>query len=349
MARQPILPRNTADPLGSDPRERRAMADFKRRLTYIQRGMLRILDDQHYQVVTVNEASVNPHWPILQRLADEEYQRNLESLRESTGDNGIAYELAANTRIAVNRYYAANATVYRFELDESILDRINQEIGLLIDAILLQGGQRSLWFLESYVRPAYQQGTAQSAANLTVQSAEYALARPTLETVLLSDPYQRRIGMLRARVFEEMQGLTAYMKTDLSRTLSQGMSLGKNPRVIAKDIRARIGVSQSRADRIARTEIPNALRQARMDETQDASDRLGIRTMEMHLSALSPTTRPTHSARHSKLFTIQEQKEWWATTPNSINCRCTTISILVSEDGEPLTPSIIERAKAMRK
>ena len=296
----PILPRSLSDPTMQDARERRAMNDFKRRLTSIQRGLLSILNDQRYQVVTLNASQYN-------------------------------------------------ATVYRFELDESILDRINAEIGLLIDAILLQGGQRNLWFLESYVRPAYQQGTAQSAANLTVQSAEYALARPTLETVLLSEPYQRRIGMLRARVFEEMQGLTAYMKTDLSRTLAQGMSLGKNPRVIAKDIRARIGVSQSRADRIARTEVSAALKNARLDEDADARDRLGIQMKQMQLSALSPTTRPEHAARHAHLYTEQEVREWRARDANDINCKCGFVAVLVDDDGNPLTPAIVERAKKMRQ
>lgn len=302
MARQPILPRNIEDPTGQDSRERRAMADFKSRLTRIQRGTLSILDSIPYQVVTINAA-----------------------------------ELGINER------------VYRFELDESVLARINQELELLISAILLEGGERSLWFMQAYVQPAYQQGTAQSVANLTVQSAEYALARPTLESVLLSDPYRRRIGLVRARVFEEMRGLTDYMRGDLGSTLARGMAAGQNPRVIAKDIRARIGVSQSRADRIARTEIPNALRQARMDETQDAQERLGIRTLEMHLSALSPTTRPTHAARHATLHTIQEQREWWAISGQSVNCKCSTVSVLVGDDGVPLTPSIIDRAKAMRR
>jgi hypothetical protein len=72
--------------------------------------------------------------------------------------------------------------------------------------------------MDLYVQPAYQQGTAQSVANLSVQSAEYALSRPSLESVLLSDQYRRRIGRERSRQFEDMQGLTAWMKNDLGRT-----------------------------------------------------------------------------------------------------------------------------------
>lgn len=298
----PILPRSISDPTGQDPRERRAIADFKVRMRDIQRGMLRILDQQQYTVVTINSAEL-----------------------------------------------AVNETVYRFELDENILARINAEIAILINAILLEGGERSLWFMNAYVEPAYQQGTAQSMANLSVQSAEYALARPTLESVLLSDPYRKRIGLVRARVFEEMRGLSDDMRGDLGSTLARGMAAGQNPRVIAKDIKARIGVSQSRANTIARTEITAALKNARLDEDADARDRLGILMKQMQISALSPTTRPAHAARHAHLYTEQEVRDWRARDANDINCKCSFAAVLIDEEGNPLTPSIIARAKAMRK
>lgn len=298
----PILPRNAADPLGTDPRERRAIADFKVRMRDIHRGMLRILDQQAYTVVTINSAEL-----------------------------------------------AVNEVVYRFELDENILARINAEIAILINAILLEGGERSLWFMDAYVEPAYQQGTAQSMANLSVQSAEYALARPTLESVLLSDPYRKRIGLVRARVFEEMRGLSDTMRGDLGSTLARGMAAGQNPRVIAKDIKTRIGVSQSRANTIARTEITAALKNARLDEDADARDRLGILMKQMQISALSPTTRPTHAARHAHLYTEKEVRDWRAVDANDINCKCSFVAVLIDEEGNPLTPSIIARAKAMRK
>lgn len=345
MAGSPVLPRNVSDPLGADTKERRAMADFKSRMRVIHREVLRVLDSVPYQVVTINAKSVNPYWPILQRLADEEYQCRLESLRESTGDNGVAYELATNTRISVNRHFAANATVYRFDLDENVLARMNEEIALIINTMLLEGGERSLWFMDAYVRPAYQQGSAQSHANLTVQSAEYALSRPTLESVLLSEPYRRRIGLVRAREFEQMRGLTEWMRGDLGATLARGMANGQNPRTIARDIRDRIGASQSRAERIARTEITAALKNARLDEDADARDRLGIRMLQMQLSAFSPTTRPTHAARNARLFSEQEVREWRSRDGNDINCRCAFTAVLVDDKNNPLTPEIIERAK----
>ena len=243
-----------------------------------------------------------------------------------------------------------NASTYQFQLDQAILSGINAEIERICNLILLEGGEQDLWFMRAYVEPAYQQGTGMTVANLTVQSEAYALTKPSLDAVLFSEPYRRRIGLLRAREFELMQGFSQQMKSDLAQTLTRGMIAGQNPRDIAKDIQERTGVNRSRAERIARTEVTNSFREARMDEAQAAQVDLGIKTKVMHLSALSPTTRPDHRARHAKLYTVQEERDWYANTPGaSINCKCGITEILVDSKGEPLYPSIIERAKRKLK
>ena len=239
-----------------------------------------------------------------------------------------------------------NASTYQFALDQAILSGINSEIERICNLILLEGGEQELWSMRSYVEGAYQQGTAMTAANLTVQSELYALTKPTLDAILFSPPYRKRISLLAAREFELMQGFSQQMKSDLAQTLTRGMIAGQNPRVIAKDIQARTGVNRSRAERIARTEVTNSFRQARMDEAQAAQVDLGIKTKMMHLSALSSTTRPSHRARHSKIFSIQEVRDWYAIIPNPINCRCAQVEILVGDDGEPLSKSIVARAQA---
>lgn len=239
-----------------------------------------------------------------------------------------------------------NASNYQFALDQAILSGISSEIERICNLILLEGGEQELWSMRSYVEGAYQQGTAMTAANLTVQSELYALTKPTLDAILFSPPYRKRISLLAAREFELMQGFSQQMKSDLAQTLTRGMIAGQNPRDIAKDIQERTGVNRSRAERIARTEVTNSFRQARMDEAQAAQVDLGIKTKMMHLSALSSTTRPSHRARHSKIFSIQEVRDWYAIIPNPINCRCAQVEILVGDDGEPLSKSIVARAQA---
>lgn len=237
-----------------------------------------------------------------------------------------------------------NATRYNFELDQTILQRIGQEIQDIIESILLEGGEQNLWFLKAYVAPAAVQGVAQTHANLSIQSEAYKLSKPNLQSLLNSPVYQKRIGLLRAREFEEMKNLSQYTKENLRKSLSEGMALGKNPRDIAKDINERTNVSLSRAKLIARTEVPGALRRARMDEAEQAQKDLGILTKQMHISAFSPTTRIWHARRHGTLHTIAEQREWWSLSKNACNCKCSTIEILVDEAGKPLSESIITRA-----
>lgn len=302
MARQPILPRNLEDPTGQQRRVASAYKDIASRMRVIRRGMLRILDQQQYRVVTLNALELN------------EEQKT-----------------------------------YIFQLDDFVLATIDAEIEALIDGIISDGTAQTNWMLAAYVTPAYQNGTALAYSNISVQSTEYALSKPTLESLLLSDPYRRRLGLTQARVFNEMLGLSDTMKADLANTLTRGMALGQNPRKIADDIRARIGVSESRAQKIAQTEIVGAMRTARREEAADAQERLGIRTMLMHLSALKSTSRASHVARHAKLYTIQEVANWYAIVPNMIFCYCTQVEVLVDKNNQPLTPSIIDRAKAMRR
>lgn len=213
-----------------------------------------------------------------------------------------------------------NATQYEWLLSPDILNNLSQEIQDMIDSILLQGGEQNLWFLNAYVIPAAIQGTAQSHANLTIQSEAYARSRPTLDSLLTSEPYRKRIGLLRAREFEEMKNLSNRTKDVMRRTLSEGMALGKNPRAISQDLQDATSLSKTRANLIARTEVPGALRRARMDEDEQAGKDLGIVTKQMHISAFSPTTRIWHAERHGTLHTIQEQREWWSYAKNACNC-----------------------------
>jgi 16S rRNA G966 N2-methylase RsmD len=237
-----------------------------------------------------------------------------------------------------------NASRYDFNLSPEILANMSQEIQDMIEAILLQGGEQNLWFLNSYVIPAAIQGTAQSHANLTIQSEAYARAKPSLDYILTSPPYQKRIGLLRAREFEEMKNLSNRTTDVMRRTLSEGMALGKNPRVISQDLQDATALSKNRANLVARTEVPGALRRARMDEDEAASVDLGIKTLQMHISAFSPSTRIWHAQRHGTLHTIQEQREWWSYAKNACNCKCSTIAVLVGDDGKPLSNALMERA-----
>ncbi|WP_313124864.1 phage minor head protein, partial [Pseudescherichia sp.] len=151
--------------------------------------------------------------------------------------------------------------------------------------------------------------------------------------------------LVRTRVFEEMKNLSARTKSDMARILTDGIGRGQNPRDIAKRLTEQTGMEIGRAKRIARTEITTALRRARWDESDEAEAQYGIMTRQMHLSALSPTTRRKHALRHGHLYTTEEVRDWYSVDGNAINCKCTQVAVLVDADGRPLNPNVIDMAK----
>lgn len=235
-----------------------------------------------------------------------------------------------------------NAVRYEFRTLPSILTQLLETTSALVDTILGATNVRN-WFTVGYVLPAYEKGTAQAWRNLGVQSTEYAALRPTLQSLLLSEPYQTRIGLISAREFELMKGLTASVKQTMGQQLTAGLVQGIGPREIAKNLTSQAGIEKNRANRIARTEINQALRTARLDETQDAATRLQIKVKVLHVSALSPTTRPAHAARSGHLFTVQEERDWYAEDGNAVNCKCTSSEALVDDEGKPVSKGLVDR------
>lgn len=243
-----------------------------------------------------------------------------------------------------------NAATYRYELSPTVLENILGEIDRAVDRIFeVDGRAEALWFTQSYMIPAYANGTAVAHANLSAQAPAYAALRTDLATLLQSDAYRNRLGRLAAREFENMKGFVGEFKAELSRALVDGMAIGRGPREVAKMISDATGVEQFRARRIARTELNNAFRQARLDEAEQTTLDLGFRVMMLHLSALSPTTRASHAARHARLFTITDVRVWYTRDANAINCKCSQVETLVDDKGVPLVPGTIERAEAWRK
>ena len=235
------------------------------------------------------------------------------------------------TRITIN------ASVYEYQISPFALESIVSEL-----VRRLEDPQPGANVLVNRAVAGYEIGTAAAITNLSTLTTDYTR---TVTGVLSSDPWQRRVALMRARVFEQMQGFAGETAADLSMVLSTGIENGQNPLEVAKTLRGRFDVSRSRAERIARTEITGALRRARWDEAEDARINIGIRTLEMHLSALSPTTRASHAARHSRLFAVQEVREWYTQDGNSINCKCSQVSVLVDENNQPLSTRSIDRAK----
>lgn len=241
-------------------------------------------------------------------------------------------------RLAVNAYY-------EYQLDPLLLNMVLNDASILVDSVLLEGDQNNNWFAETYVEAAVVRGTAQAFANISQQSATYLADRESLQSILLSDPYQRRMALVYAREFEEMKGLSAETKRNMSRVLTDGIGRGLSPKEVAKNLRAQAGIESRRANTIARTELTTALRRARWDEADEAKKDLGLNIRLLHFSALSPTTRQSHAARHAHIYTVEEVRAWYATGANAINCKCSQVEVLVDAKGNPVNSKVVELAQ----
>lgn len=273
----------------------------------------------------------------LERKAMTDFARRLRKVQKAYTD-------------ALDRFPASPVVNrrYEYQLDPLLINIVPNDASVLVDAVLLEGGQNNLWFSEDYVEPAAIRGTNQAYVNLSQQSATYAASRESLQAILLSTPYQRRMSLVYARVFEEMKGFTADTKRDMARVLTDGIGRGLNPKEVARNLRDQIGVEIRRANRISQTEIPGALRRARREEARE-TESLGLHVRMLHISALLPTTRRGHAVRHSHTYTIEEVETWYSVDGNSINCHCAQIEVLVNDKGEVLNPSVVEKLKEERK
>ncbi|EOZ4763741.1 TPA: phage minor head protein [Enterobacter hormaechei] len=269
----------------------------------------------------------------LERRAMKDFARRMNKI-------GKAYKSALEK---IPSSLAVNAR-YEYQLNPTILSIILNDASYLVDQVLLEGGDYDLWFYE-YVDLAAEKGTGQAYANLSQQSPVYAAGRESLSAILISEPYQRRMALVNARMFEEMKGLSAEVKRDMARVLTDGIGRGLNPREVSRNLTEQTGIDKRRANRIARTEITTALRRAKWEEDQEAGELYGLKTKLLHISALSPTTRHTHAARHAHLYTNEEVRDWYAKDANSINCKCTQQSVLVDEEGKPIYPDTITKLK----
>jgi SPP1 gp7 family putative phage head morphogenesis protein len=242
------------------------------------------------------------------------------------------FEAIPVERIVVNRIFANS---YRYEYQINIL-----ALEQLVNDLMIQLGLLPNDYVVREVVGAYEQGTGMAVENLANISEDYTR---TITQVLMSDPWQRRAALVGSRVFEEMKGFEGDTGRDLARVLRQAVQDGLNPRDVVGTIKERFGVAESRARKIANSEISGALRRARWDEAEDAEIRLGISVRLMWVSALWPTTRRWHASRHGLIYTVQQVREFYAVDGNAIHCYCGQIECLVDKDGKPVVTRAQDR------
>ena len=263
-------------------------------------------------------------------------------------------------------FKVVNRTVYEYQLDPLLMSQINSYIEALLNEIIYgnaQGEWSAGWWANSYSSGAYQRAAEQVITQTQLLAADAGVTQelPSLqylraEAVVMEPGFQRRLGSVYARLFEDMKGFTDVDKRNMAGILTRGMAAGQSPRVIAREMEKK-GLEQDwRCLRIASTEVNQAYRQGSWDETDAVNDEVfgdsNYMLKVMHMSALLATTRRDHAARHGTICTPAEEREWFATKASGgqINCKCSTIDILVNrKTGKPMNTKLRDILLAQKK
>lgn len=220
--------------------------------------------------------------------------------------------------------YAINAgetvDLYRYGLTPDQMARLSAELQAAVERWIADGRDpANLFWWSQYVSESAQLGTAQSVANLSALSPSYAATR-SVASVIYSEPYVQRLSLAQFKSYEHWTGLAAQQKSELAQVIGRAVTDGKNPKAIASEIEERLGVSLSKAKQYAQTDVTDTLRQARWAESEQAQDDFGIKIGLLWTSALLPTTRQSHAAKHGRILTQEAVRDFYGRNGNRYNC-----------------------------
>lgn len=277
----------------------------------------------------------------LKRLFDE---RLTGRERETNGEQGF---ILCTNEGQPDTLYQVNAGTYIYDMTAQQLADLLERMQLILDDYLLEGGSNNLWALD-YVAAEFERGTQSAYTNLSAQSQVYA-QQTTMQALLSSPAYQNQVAAAYVSTYSDWKGISDAARADLANVISDAIGRGVNPRETSRIISKRLDVSMGKAKTIAQTEQVGALREANWSETDWASERLGLNTGLLHLSALKPTTRQTHAFWHGKVRTVAEVREWYAVNGNKYHCYCGQIPVLLNDDGSIFNEGLADKLAAERK
>lgn len=280
-------------------------------------------------------------------------KRALKSLFDERLTGRVRESNAEQTYLVCNNVdspatlYQCNAGTYIYDMTAIQLADLLQRVQMILDDALLDGGSQNLWALD-YVGAEYERGTLNAFTNLAVQSPVYA-QQTTLMQLLSTAAYQNQIAAAYVATYSDWVGISDTARADLANVISDAIGRGVNPRETAGIISKRLDVSMAQAKNIAQTEQVGALRKAQWQETDWAKDRLGLNTAILWLSALKPTTRTWHAARHGRTYTTEEVEAFYAERGNRYHCYCANIPVILDEHGKVVNEGLVSRLAEERK
>lgn len=169
-----------------------------------------------------------------------------------------------------------------------------------------------------YVRDAY--GRAIRQADSKLRAGGYSVPTEALNATFRQPIHAEKLNLLYSRNFTELRGVTDEMDKQISRVLSEGLGRGRNPRDIAREMQKTVdGISRTRADTLAQTEIIRAHAEGTLNRFEQAGAKGVVGQAEFATSG-DDRVCSICAGLNGRRYTIAEAR---GIIPVHPRCRCT--------------------------
>lgn len=223
---------------------------------------------------------------------------------------------------------------WRFRTSPEKLQEFQKWLKTQVQAYLVGMTDEELW--QRYVEQGFQQGAGRAFNDTQPQrkwgAGEGAFYAGTKDQFLRSSfgrpENADKVKLLASRSFDEMEGMTTDMATKMSRALADGLTQGKGPVAVARDISNQLGISRTRAETIAQTELIRAHAEGQLMAMEEMGvEEIGV--MVEWNTADDDRVCPLCDAMQGVVLKIEEAK---GMIPRHPRCRCAFFPANVGED-----------------
>lgn len=220
---------------------------------------------------------------------------------------------------------------FRFRTNPTKVKAFRKWLKQQVDAGILMTDEFNRPWVAPYVESAFRKGMTHSY--IQIHKSELAKSVDFYEgsqEQFLRDAFAQpevlqKVELLYERTFTELEGVTAAMDQQLSRTLAGGLAEGKNPATIAHELTRNVAnITKTRARMVARTEIIRAHAEGQLD----SFERLGVEKVGIRaewLTAGDGRVCPQCGALEGQVMSVEEAR---GLIPLHPNCRCAWIPVV---------------------
>lgn len=219
----------------------------------------------------------------------------------------------------------------------------------------LKGKGKDLYW-QQFIQDGFRKGAGRAFDDYT----KSALGKQTVDT--LSDFYKgsrdefmrtsfaqpetvEKLQLLAGRTFTDIKGMTDQMATIMTRTLSDGLVQGSNPREIADNLVEDLGLSYKRAEVISRTEIIRAHAEGQLD----ALEEMGVEEVGVMVEWSTAADERVCKLCQELEGVVLKIEEAHNMIPRHPQCRCSFIPANVGEPTEDQLRGKFEVEEAIGK